>query len=81
MFIHCPFIVCIKQYSHYTITQTLNKKNSVHTQTMHTIRKDGDTMTIISPYMKYDNWYVPGCNIAFPSDSEAWEYIYENNLL
>lgn len=27
------------------------------------------------PYMKYGNWYVPGCNIQFESDTEAWAYI------
>ena len=27
------------------------------------------------PYLKYGNWYVPGCDIAFPTDVEAWEYI------
>lgn len=31
------------------------------------------------PYMMYGNWYVPGCDIAFPSDTEAWEYIEANN--
>lgn len=30
------------------------------------------------PYMMYGDWYIPGCNIAFPSDTEAWEYINEN---
>lgn len=27
------------------------------------------------PYFKYDNWYIPNCNIRFPTDVEAWEYI------
>jgi hypothetical protein len=27
------------------------------------------------PYMKYGDWYIPGCNIAFPTEQEAWEYI------
>lgn len=31
------------------------------------------------PYQKYGDWYVPGCNIAFPIDSEAWEYIESND--
>lgn len=30
------------------------------------------------PYMKYGDWYVPGCNIKFMSDTEAWEYIEQN---
>jgi len=25
--------------------------------------------------MKYGNWYIPGCSIAFPTEREAWEYI------
>lgn len=29
------------------------------------------------PYMKYGNWYIPGCNIAFTTEREAWEYINE----
>lgn len=31
----------------------------------------GDAM----PYMKYENWYIPNCNIAFPTEQEAWEYL------
>ena len=27
------------------------------------------------PYQKYGDWYIPGCNIAFPTETEAWEYI------
>lgn len=27
------------------------------------------------PYLKYGNWYIPHCNIAFPTESEAWEYL------
>ena len=27
------------------------------------------------PYMKYGNWYIPRCSIAFPTEQEAWEYI------
>lgn len=29
------------------------------------------------PYMKYGNWYIQGCSIAFPTEQEAWEYINE----
>lgn len=29
------------------------------------------------PYMKYGNWYIPGCSIAFPTEQETWEYINE----
>ena len=29
------------------------------------------------PYMKYRNWYLPGCDIAFPTEEEAWEYLEE----
>jgi hypothetical protein len=25
--------------------------------------------------MKYGNWYIPGCSIAFPTEQEALEYI------
>ena len=35
-------------------------------------------MPLLCPYMKYDNWYIPSCNIAFPTDIEAWEYLYEH---
>ena len=27
------------------------------------------------PYMKYGNWYIPGCDISFPTENEALEYI------
>ena len=27
------------------------------------------------PYMKYGDWYIPGCNIKFPTEQEALEYI------
>lgn len=27
------------------------------------------------PYFMYDDWYIPDCEIAFPTDAEAWEYI------
>lgn len=30
---------------------------------------------MIRPYRKYGDYYVPGCNIAFPTEQEAWEYI------
>ena len=30
------------------------------------------------PYMKYGNWYVPDCDIPFPTDKEAWEYMEQN---
>ena len=29
------------------------------------------------PYMKFRNWYVPNCEIAFPTEEEAWEYLEE----
>ena len=29
------------------------------------------------PYMKYGDWYIPDCNIKFPTDLEAWEYLKE----
>lgn len=32
------------------------------------------------PYMKYGNWYIPGCSIAFPTEQEAWEYIEGINI-
>ncbi len=31
------------------------------------------------PYMMYGDWYVPGCDKAFPTDQEAWEHIEEND--
>lgn len=30
------------------------------------------------PYMKYGNWYIPNCNIAFPTEAEAWEWLNQN---
>ena len=30
---------------------------------------------MIRPYKKYGDYYIPGCNIAFPTEQEAWEYI------
>lgn len=30
------------------------------------------------PYMKYGDWYVPCCNIKFPTEDEAMEYIRGN---
>lgn len=27
------------------------------------------------PYIKYGDWYIPGYNIKFPTENEAWEYI------
>ena len=27
------------------------------------------------PYFKYGDWYIPNCNIAFPTEQEAFEYI------
>lgn len=30
------------------------------------------------PYLKYGDWYIPGCNIAFPTEQEALEYMTEN---
>ena len=27
------------------------------------------------PYLKYGDWYIPGYNIKFPTENEAWEYI------
>ena len=29
------------------------------------------------PYMKFKNWYLPNCDIAFPTEEEAWEYLEE----
>ena len=31
--------------------------------------------SLIMPYMKYKNWYIPNCDIAFPTEEEAWEYL------
>ena len=33
----------------------------------------------MKPYMKYGDFYVVGCSIAFPTEEEAWEYIEENH--
>ena len=33
---------------------------------------------VIKPYKMYDDFYVPGCPNAFPTEEEAWEYIEEN---
>lgn len=30
------------------------------------------------PYLKYGNWYVPNCNITFPTEQEAWEYLCDS---
>lgn len=30
------------------------------------------------PYMKYGDWYIPGCNIKFPTECEAMEYMTDN---
>jgi hypothetical protein len=30
------------------------------------------------PYMKYGNWYIPNCKIAFPTEQEAIEYMRNN---
>lgn len=38
-------------------------------------------MPLLCPYMKYDNWYIPSCSIAFPTDIEAWEYLYEHSCM
>ena len=27
------------------------------------------------PYMKYGDWYIPGCDIKFPTETEAIEYM------
>ena len=32
---------------------------------------------VLMPYMKYKNWYIPNCDIAFPTEEEAWEYLEE----
>ena len=29
--------------------------------------------------MKYGNWYLPNCNVQFPTEDEAWEYANENS--
>ena len=30
------------------------------------------------PYMKYGDWYIPGLDIKFPTEHEAWEYLNSN---
>lgn len=30
---------------------------------------------MLKPYPKYGDWYIPGYNIRFPTETEAWEYI------
>ena len=30
------------------------------------------------PYMKYGDWYVPGCEIKFPTECEAMEYMADH---
>lgn len=30
------------------------------------------------PYMKYGDWYIPNCDISFPTEHEAWEYLNQN---
>lgn len=32
----------------------------------------------MKPYMMYGDFYIPGENIKFPTETEAWEYIEEN---
>ena len=32
---------------------------------------------MLQPYRKYDDWYVPGFEIKFESDSAAMEFIRE----
>lgn len=27
------------------------------------------------PYMKYGNWYIPGCDIPFTTEEETLEYL------
>ncbi len=27
------------------------------------------------PYFMFGDWYIPNCEIAFPTDAEAFEYI------
>ena len=29
------------------------------------------------PYMKYGDWYIPGCEIKFSTECEAMEYMTE----
>lgn len=27
------------------------------------------------PYLMYGDWYLPDCDIAFPTEQEAFEYL------
>lgn len=31
------------------------------------------------PYMKYGDWYLPNCDIKFPTEQEAIEYLRAND--
>lgn len=31
---------------------------------------------MLLPYLKYGDWHVPECEIKFPTEQEAMEYIY-----
>ena len=31
------------------------------------------------PYMKYGDWYLPNCDIKFPTEQEAIEYLRTND--
>lgn len=42
---------------------------------MHKFNKGGDNL----PYMKYGNWYLPNCDVQFPTETEAYEYMTENS--
>ena len=33
------------------------------------------------PYLKYGDWYIPDCEIAFPTESEAWEFNHKATRL
>lgn len=30
------------------------------------------------PYLKYGDWYLPNCDIKFPTEQEALEYLNQN---
>ena len=32
---------------------------------------------LFMPFMMYGDWYVPNCDIAFPTEHEATEYMSE----
>lgn len=32
------------------------------------------------PYLKYGNWYIPNCNIQFPTETEATN-MYDNTII